>query len=106
MLRATVAPMVFLGMFASVSPVLAQTAVADFYRGKTITIFVGSSPGGGYDLYGRLIGRYLGKHVPGNPGVIVQNMPGAASNVAAAYVYNVAPMKIAPTAVPSLGATL
>jgi len=91
MLRATVAPMVFLGMFASVSPVLAQTAVADFYRGKTITIFVGSSPGGGYDLYGRLIGRYLGKHVPGNPGVIVQNMPGAASNVAAAYVYNVAP---------------
>lgn len=69
----------------------AQESVAGFYRGKTITIVVGSSPGGGYDLYGRLIARFLGRHLPGNPAVGVQNMPGAASNVAAAHVYNVAP---------------
>ncbi len=68
-----------------------QDAVAAFYRGRTVTLIVGSSPGGGYDLYGRLIARFMGRHIPGNPAVIVQNMPGAASNVAAAYVYNVAP---------------
>lgn len=69
----------------------AQDAVSQFYKGKTVTIVVGSSPGGGYDLYGRLLARVLGKHIPGNPSVIVTNMPGAASNVAAAYIYNVAP---------------
>ena len=69
----------------------AQDAVAGFYKGKTVTIVVGSSPGGGYDLYGRLIARFMGRHIPGNPTVIVQNMPGAASNVAAGYVYNIAP---------------
>lgn len=69
----------------------AQDAIAQFYKGKTVTIVVGSSPGGGYDLYGRLISRVLGKHIPGNPSVIVTNMPGAASNVAAGYIYNVAP---------------
>jgi tripartite-type tricarboxylate transporter receptor subunit TctC len=69
----------------------AQDAIASFYKGRNLTIIIGSSPGGGYDLYGRLISRFLSKHVPGNPTIIVQNMPGAASNVAAAYVYNVAP---------------
>src|SRR3954470_11281155 len=69
----------------------AQDAVAPFYKGKTITIVVGSSPGGGYDLYGRMIARHIGKHIAGNPNVVVSNMPGAASNVAAAYIYNVAP---------------
>ncbi|MFL5107255.1 MAG: Bug family tripartite tricarboxylate transporter substrate binding protein, partial [Xanthobacteraceae bacterium] len=64
---------------------------APFYKGKTITIVVGSSPGGGYDLYGRMIARHIGKHIPGNPSVVVNNMPGAASNVAAANIYNVAP---------------
>jgi tripartite-type tricarboxylate transporter receptor subunit TctC len=68
----------------------AEDDVAAFYRNKTVTIIVGSSPGGGYDLYGRLIARYLGRHLPGNPNVIVSNMPGAASNVAAAHIYNVA----------------
>ncbi len=67
----------------------AQDAVAQFYKGKTITIVVASSPGGGYDLYGRMIARHIGKHIPGS--VVVNNMPGAASNVAAAYIYNVAP---------------
>ena len=69
----------------------APDPVAGFYRGRNVTLLIGSSPGGGYDLYGRLIARFIGRHIPGNPQVIVQNMPGAASNVAAAYVYNVAP---------------
>jgi tripartite-type tricarboxylate transporter receptor subunit TctC len=53
--------------------------VADFYRGKTVRIIVGFSPGGGYDQYGRLVARYIGKYIPGNPTIVVQNMPGAAS---------------------------
>jgi tripartite-type tricarboxylate transporter receptor subunit TctC len=68
-----------------------RDAVADFYHDKTVTIVVGSSPGGGYDLYGRLIARFLGRHLPGAPAVAVANVPGAASNVAAARVYNVMP---------------
>jgi tripartite-type tricarboxylate transporter receptor subunit TctC len=62
----------------------------DFYQGKTITFIVGASPGGSLDTYTRLIGRYLGTHVPGNPSVIVENMPGAGSLVAANHVYNLA----------------
>src|SRR4029079_2991761 len=50
-----------------------------FYRGKTVTIVVGYSAGGGYDQYARLVARHLGRHIPGQPNVIVQNMPGAAS---------------------------
>ena len=61
--------------------VLAQPAPAQdgFYRGKTVTIVVGYSAGGGYDQYARLVARHLGRHIPGQPNVIVQNMPGAAS---------------------------
>jgi tripartite-type tricarboxylate transporter receptor subunit TctC len=66
-------------------------AVADFYRGKTITIVSGSDTGGGYDLNARVLARYLGRHIPGNPNIIVQNKPGAASVIAANYVYEVAP---------------
>jgi tripartite-type tricarboxylate transporter receptor subunit TctC len=62
-----------------------------FYKGKIVTIMVGSSPGGGYDLYARLVARHMGKHIPGNPTLVVGNMPGAASNVLAAHIYNVAP---------------
>jgi tripartite-type tricarboxylate transporter receptor subunit TctC len=72
-------------------PALAQDAVAQFYRGKQITLIVGSSAGGGYDIYARLIARHLGKHIPGNPVVVPTNMPGAASNSAAAHIYSVAP---------------
>jgi len=64
----------------------AQEAVEAFYRGKTVTITVGSAVGGGFDTYARLVGRHLGRHVPGNPGVVVQNIPGAGSNRAATYV--------------------
>jgi tripartite-type tricarboxylate transporter receptor subunit TctC len=70
---------------------LAQEGVANFYKGKTITIVVGTSAGGGYDTYARLMARHMSRHIPGNPTVLVQNMPGAASNLAAGYVYSVAP---------------
>ena len=80
-----------LASIVALAPAQAQDAVASFYKGRTVTIVVGSSPGGGYDLYGRLIARFMGRHIPGNPTVVVQNMPGAASNVAAAHIYNVAP---------------
>lgn len=66
------------------------SAAAPFYEGKTIRIIVGYSPGGGYDAYSRLIARHLGKHIPGNPTVIVENMPGAGSLIAANHLYKVA----------------
>lgn len=69
----------------------AAVAQVDFYKGKTITVVVGYSPGGGYDSYARTLARYFGKNVPGSPNVIVQNMPGAASLQAVRYVYAVAP---------------
>jgi len=77
-------------LLAACGAAAAQNGVEAFYKGKTVTIVVGSSAGGGYDLYGRLIARHLGRHLPGNPSVVVSNMPGAASNVAAAYIYNLA----------------
>jgi tripartite-type tricarboxylate transporter receptor subunit TctC len=65
--------------------------VARFYKGKQITIVVGTTVGGGYDAYARLIARHMGKHVPGHPTFVVTNMPGAGSNVAGFYVYATAP---------------
>jgi tripartite-type tricarboxylate transporter receptor subunit TctC len=53
-----------------------EKAVASFYRGKTVTILVGHSAGGGFDTYARVISRHFGKHIPGNPNVLVNNMPG------------------------------
>src|SRR5712691_7675806 len=64
--------------------------VADFYRGKQVNLIVGYGPGGGYDLYARLVGRHLGRYIPGEPTVVVQNMPGAGSLRAVNYLYNVA----------------
>jgi tripartite-type tricarboxylate transporter receptor subunit TctC len=68
----------------------AQT-VEDFYRGKRITLTVGYGPGGGYDIFARLLARHFGKYIPGNPQIIVQNMPGAGSLISANYIYSVAP---------------
>src|SRR6516225_1549484 len=68
----------------------AQT-VEEFYKGKSITLVVGNGPGGGFDVFGRLLARHIGRYVPSNPTVIVQNMPGAGSLVAANYLYNLAP---------------
>ena len=68
-----------------------ERAVAAFYRGKTIRLLVGTAAGGSYDVVARTVARHLGKHVPGNPGVIVENMPGANNLVAANYMYRVGP---------------
>lgn len=65
--------------------------LADFYSRKEIKFVVGVSAGGGYDAYARLIARHFGKHLPGNPSVVVTNMPGAGSLVAARHIYSVAP---------------
>jgi tripartite-type tricarboxylate transporter receptor subunit TctC len=66
-----------------------RTADADeFYKGKTIRFVVGLAPGGGYDLSARTIGRHMGKHIPGNPTIVVENMTGAGSLIAANYTYN------------------
>jgi tripartite-type tricarboxylate transporter receptor subunit TctC len=69
----------------------AQDSVEGFYKGKQINLVVGSSAGGGYDAYARLLARHLGNFVPGNPTLVVQNMSGAGSNRAAGYIYSVAP---------------
>jgi tripartite-type tricarboxylate transporter receptor subunit TctC len=66
------------------------SAQTPFYQGKTITLVVSSTSGGGYDLWGRLTARYIGKHIPGNPAIVVQNMPGAGNIIGANYVYNIA----------------
>jgi tripartite-type tricarboxylate transporter receptor subunit TctC len=66
-----------------------RTAGADeFYKGKTIRFVVGLAPGGGYDLSARTVGRHMGKHIPGNPTIVVENMTGAGSLIAANYTYN------------------
>ena len=68
-------------------PVWAQDS---FYRGKTVRIIVGASAGGGYDTYSRTIARHIGRHVPGNPTFVVENMPGAGFLISANYMYNIA----------------
>jgi tripartite-type tricarboxylate transporter receptor subunit TctC len=65
--------------------------VASFYKGRTVTIDIGYSAGGGYDIYARVLARHLGDHIPGNPTVIPQNMPGAGSLKVVNYLYNIAP---------------
>ena len=65
-------------------------SVADFYKGKRISMFVGSEAGGGYDAYARLVTRHLGKFIPGNPEFIVQNMPGGGGLRVTNNLYNVA----------------
>src|SRR5262245_31677996 len=65
--------------------------VADFYQRRTVTLVVGYGPSGGYDLFGRMMARHLGRHIPGNPTIVVQNMPGAGSLRATNWLYSVAP---------------
>ena len=89
MLPAALAVLAAFAHFACAAP--AQAAEDNFYRGRTVRIFVGFAPGGGYDLYARTLGRYIGDHSPGEPTVLVQNMPGAGSLKTANYIYTVAP---------------
>jgi tripartite-type tricarboxylate transporter receptor subunit TctC len=79
------------GMLLGSAPgAFAQDAVADFYRGKSIRFVIGAITGGGNDTYARLVGRHLGKHIPGNPTILPINMPGASGHVSAAHIYTVA----------------
>jgi tripartite-type tricarboxylate transporter receptor subunit TctC len=82
-----VIPLFLVILFGSVSGAAAQTP---YYQGKTITIITGSQTGDLYDIYARMIATHMGKHIPGNPGILVQNMTGAGHIVAANFVYAVA----------------
>jgi tripartite-type tricarboxylate transporter receptor subunit TctC len=82
--------LVALAMAAGLTAIAAQSAEGVF-AGKSVQMIIGFGPGGGYDLWARTLGRHIGMHLPGNPNVIPQNMPGAGSYVAASYIYNVAP---------------
>ena len=73
------------------SAAMSQQSVEDFYRGKKIDMIIGYSSGGTYDLYARLVARYLGNYIPGKPLIVPRNMPGAGSRAAANWVYNIAP---------------
>ena len=66
-------------------------SVTEFYKGRTVFISIGFATGGTYDLYARLIARHIGRHIPGNPVIVAQSMPGAGSLKAANYIYAVAP---------------
>ncbi len=83
--------LVLASVVLAATPALAADPVAQFYAGKQIDLIVGSSAGGGYDTYARLVARYLGRYIPGNPAVVPQNMPGAGSNKAGGYIYSLAP---------------
>ena len=85
--------LIFVLFFSSLGAVLYASALqaqANFFQGKTIRVIRGGQAGDLYDLWTRHIATYLGKHIPGNPSITVQNMPGAGSVIAANYIYNVA----------------
>jgi tripartite-type tricarboxylate transporter receptor subunit TctC len=83
---------IWLGMaLALLARPAAADSIEDFYKGRTVTLVIGYSAGGGYDLYARLIAQFLGRHIPSHPTVVPQNMPGAGSLKAANYLYSVAP---------------
>jgi tripartite-type tricarboxylate transporter receptor subunit TctC len=78
---------VLLTVIFSLGIVSSSSAQNDFYKGKTITVYAGTTPGALYDQWSRLLAQYMGKHIPGNPDMIVQNMPGAGHKIAANYLY-------------------
>jgi len=73
---------------AGIIMIAAPSRGDDFYKGKTIRFIVGYAPGGGYDSYTRAVARYIGRHIPGNPSIVVENMEGAGSLLAANYMFN------------------
>jgi tripartite-type tricarboxylate transporter receptor subunit TctC len=81
----------WLATMLTIAPAPRAEPIADFYRGKTIKLIIGYGPGGGYDLYGRLAAEFLGRHIPGNPAIVPENMPGGGSLKAILYLYQVAP---------------
>jgi hypothetical protein len=71
--------------------VVAAAEDDDFYRGKTVSLIIPIGTGGAYDAYGRLVARYIGRQLPGNPTIVPRNMPGAGGSIASNYLYNLAP---------------
>lgn len=88
---ATRALNVLLAVLLTAGSAAAADPIADFYRGKTVRIIVGYGEGGGYDLYARLAALHIGRSIPGDPTVVVQNMPGAGTKIASRYIVNAAP---------------
>lgn len=88
--------------FAAPAPAAAQSIdpVEAFYKGRQIDLFVGTVAGGGYDLYARLLAEHIGNHIPGNPRILVRNMPGAGHLTMTNHVYNVAPKDGSAWAIP------
>ena len=79
-------------MLACATPCVAQSdPVADFYRGKTVNVYIGVGAGGEYDLLARLMAKYIGRHIPGRPNVVPQNMTGASGLNMLNFFYNQAP---------------
>ena len=76
---------------AGLSPGAQAQTPAEFYRGKQINLHIGFSSGGGYDVYARAVARHMSKHMPGNPTIVPQNMPGAGSLRVANFIYQLAP---------------
>jgi tripartite-type tricarboxylate transporter receptor subunit TctC len=85
MILRRLAGITLLGLIGWTASAFAQ---ADFYKGKTITVYIGTTPGALYDQWGRILAQHMVKHIPGRPDVVVQNMPGAGHMIAANYVYN------------------
>ncbi len=79
------------GLIVTFGAEKARADAADFYRGRTVQFYIGSAPGGGYDFFGRMIARHLGRFIPGKPNVVPVNMPGAGGLKMAGYLYTIAP---------------
>ena len=84
-------PLAALAASSAVAVAQENDPVAAFYRGKSIDILIGYSAGGSYDAYARIVGRFIGNHVPGQPRVVMRQMAGGGSRIAANHVYNIAP---------------
>ena len=84
-------PVTRVALIALLALAASPAAAQDTFAGKTIELIVGAPPGGGYDIYARLVARHLGRNIPGNPSIVVKNMPGAGSAKAAQYIATIAP---------------
>jgi tripartite-type tricarboxylate transporter receptor subunit TctC len=89
--RARAVALTMLALSAATSTIAAGEEAADFYKGRTVSIVVAHEVGTGFDIYGRLLARHLGRHIPGNPAIVVQNMVGASGITATNWLYNAAP---------------
>jgi tripartite-type tricarboxylate transporter receptor subunit TctC len=86
-----IARLLALTVVVGASSVSLPATAADYYAGKTIDMLIGSGPAGGYDIYGRALARHITRHIPGQPGIVVKNMPGAGSQRAAGFLVTRAP---------------